>query len=119
RSDPKPAAGTADAMCQNRLSQRLSLGYHRQNRAKEIRSRFHQLVRASRFKLISVTVPPKHTKTAHSNRVSADDVISAVPDHETTRGGYILFGQDVGEQLWLTVQLTAWHRAVDAIEVCC
>ena len=91
------------------LNQRLSLGYHRQNRAKEIRSRFHQLVRASCFKLISVTVPPKHTKTAHSNRVSADHVISTVPDHDTARGGYTLFGQDMSEQLWLPVQLTAWH----------
>ena len=67
------------------------------------------MVRASRFKLISVTVSPKHTKTAHTNRVSADDVMAAVSNHETTRGRHFLFGQDVGKQLWLRIQLTAWH----------
>ena len=66
------------------------------------------MVRASRFKLISVAISPKHTKAAHTNRVSADDVMAAVPNHET-RGSYFLFGQDVGKQLWLMIQLIAWH----------
>ena len=49
------------------------------------------VVCASRFKLISATISPKHADTAHIDRVSPDDVMPAIPHHKSVRSAYIFF----------------------------
>ena len=49
----------------------------------------------------------KYRVLEDSNRVSADDVMPTIPDHQTERGGYIALGQDMGEQFRLMIQLAA------------
>jgi hypothetical protein len=57
-------------------------------------------------------------KTAHSDRMGAGNIISAIPDHQTARRRKTMFRQYMGEQFRLVIQLAARHRAMDAIEVC-
>jgi len=82
---------------------------HRKNRPSEISSRFHQLIRASSFKFVSGTITPEHAKTAHSDRMGAGNIMSAIPDHQTVRRRKTMFGQNMGEQFRLVIQLAARH----------
>src|SRR4029077_3414531 len=86
-------------------------------RTGEIGRGIHQLVCASSFKFVSSTITPEHAKTAHSDRMGAGNIISAIPDHQTVRWRKTMFRQNMGEQFRLVIQLAARHRAMDAVEV--
>jgi hypothetical protein len=82
---------------------------HRKNRPSEISGRFHQLICASSLKFVSGAITPEHAKTAHSNRMGAGNIMSAVPDHQTVGGHNIVLRQNMGEQFRLMIQPAAWH----------
>jgi hypothetical protein len=52
---------------------------HREDRTGEIGRGIHQLVCAGSFKFVSGTITPAHAKTAHSDRMGAGNIISAIP----------------------------------------
>jgi hypothetical protein len=89
----------------------LAWGYlpidHREDRTGEIGRGIHQLVRASSFKFVSGTITPEHAKTAHSDRMGAGNIISAIPDHQTVRRRKTMFRQNMGEQFRLVIQFAA------------
>ena len=74
---------------------------HREDRTGEIGRGIHQ----------------PDAKTAHSDRMGAGNIISAIPDHQTARRRKTMFRQYMGEQFRLVIQLAARHRAMDAISL--
>src|ERR1700682_4481124 len=82
---------------------------HREDCAGEIVRGIHQLVCASSFKFVSGTITPEHAKTAHSDRMGAGNIISAIPDHHTVRRRKTMFRQNMGEQFRLVIELAARH----------
>ena len=82
---------------------------HREDRAGKIGRGLHQPVCASGFKFVSGTITPEHAKTAHSDRMGAGNIISAIADHQTVRWRKTMFGQNMGEQFRLVIQLAARH----------
>jgi hypothetical protein len=82
---------------------------HREDRTGEIGRRIHQLVCASSFKFVSGTITPERAKPAHSDRMGAGNIISAIPDHQTVRRRKTMFRQNMGEQFRLVIQLAARH----------
>jgi hypothetical protein len=70
---------------------------HREDRAGEVGRGIHQLVCASTFKFVSGAIPPQHAKTAHSNRMSAENIMSAIADHQTVRRRQAMLRENVGE----------------------
>ena len=82
---------------------------HREDRTGEIGRGIYQLVCASGFKFVSGTITPEHAKTAHSDRMGAGNIISAIADHQTVRWRKTMFGQNMGEQFRLVIQLAARH----------
>ena len=91
------------------LARRLPPAGHGKNRPGEIRGRFHQLICAGSLEFVSGAITPEYAKRAHSNRMGAGNVISAVPDHETVRGQNFVLRQNMGEQFRLMIQPAARH----------
>src|SRR3954468_24785847 len=56
---------------------------HRKHGTSEIGGRFHELVCAGIFKFVSGTITPEHAKTAHPDRVGAENIMAPIPDHQT------------------------------------
>ena len=69
----------------------------------------HQLVCASRFKFVSGAITPEDAKTAHSDRMGAENIVSAIPDHQTVRWRKTVFRQNMGQQFRLVIELAARH----------
>ena len=78
---------------------------HRENRAGEISSGFHQLICASRFKFVSGAITPQHAKTAHSDSMSPGNIMPAVPNHQAPGRRDIMLRQNMGEQFRFVIQL--------------
>jgi hypothetical protein len=82
---------------------------HREDRTGEIGRGIHQPVCAGSFKFVSGTITLEHAKTAHSERMGAGNIISAIPNHQTVRRRKTMFRQNMGEQFRLVIQLAARH----------
>jgi hypothetical protein len=87
---------------------------HREDRRSEIGRGIHQLVCASSFKFVSGTTTPEHAKTAHPDRMGAENIMSAIPDHQTVRRRKTMLRktmlrQNMGEQFRLVIELAARH----------
>lgn len=83
--------------------------HHREDRTGEIGRAIHQLVCARSFKFVPGPVTPEHAKTAHSDRMGAGNIMSAIPDHQAVRRRKTMFGQNMGEQFRLVIQLAVRH----------
>jgi hypothetical protein len=108
-----PDAANGACAPDDRLRAALAWGLlsidHREDGTGEIGRGIHQLVCASSFKFVSGTITPEHAKPAHSDRMGAGNIISAIPDQQTVRGRKTMLRQNMGEQFRLVVQLAARH----------
>src|SRR5271165_2605766 len=109
RNPPSPVFITADHDPRYELAWGLLPIDHREDGTGEIGRGIQQLVCASSFKFVSGTITPEHAKTAHSDRMGAGNIISSIPDHQTVRRRKTMFGQNMGEQFRLVIQLAARH----------